>query len=199
MRRIEQHINEEPEFSDLAQLIENDLAFSYEILRLVNSAYFGRIIEIKSIRSALIVLGLNEIRKWLYLAFISDLSEDTPEELIHSCMLRGKFLEYLALQLGRKELAAELLTLGMFSRIDLLLGRPITEILDEMHFSDNIRLILSGQMNSGFLADCYNLVLNYEAGEWDKVEINAESLGISSSNLNQAYLSSLKWMKNIQM
>ena len=54
-------------------------------------------------------------------------------------------------------------------------------------------------MNSGFLADRYNLVINYEAGEWDKVEINAESLGISSSNLNQAYLSSLKWMKNIQM
>lgn len=190
--------SENPEFDDVATLIESDLAFSYEILRLVNSAYYGQINQVKSIRFALLLLGFNEIRKWLYLAFISDLQQDAPDEIISVSMLRGKFMENLADRALRPEYKSELLTIGMFSTIDLMLDKPMDEVLTEMHFSDSIRRVLSGEDTIGFTAQCYRTVLSYEQGKWDEAQSAAARIGVSPSALNMAYLDALKWMSTIR-
>lgn len=190
--------SESPEFNDISKLIENDLAFSFDILKLVNSAYYGRISEIKSIRFALVLLGLNELKKWLYLAFISDLSRDQPEEIINICMLRGKFLEKLAILAKKPDLTSELLTLGMFSMIDLLLKRPVAEALDEMHFSESIKNVLSGKDTTGFIAKCYFAVLKYERGDFDEAADAVSVFGITAFELNTAYIDSIKWIQQIK-
>jgi EAL and modified HD-GYP domain-containing signal transduction protein len=199
LRLITMLNSENPEFDDISKLIESDLAFSYEILRLVNSAYYGRITALKSIRFALVLLGLEEIKKWLYLAFISDLKEDKPEEIINISMLRAKFLENLALRVNRRNYSSELLTIGMFSTIDLLLDKPMSEALEEMHFSDSIKDVLSGRDTSGFMAQCYHTVLKYEKGEWEEAEKAAAKLCITASVLNDAYIDSLKWIRTLKM
>lgn len=190
--------SENAEFEDIAKLIEGDLSFSYEILKLVNSAYYGRINQLKSIRFALVMLGMNEIKKWLYLAFISDLRNDQPEEIINISMLRGKFLENLAVYANKKQIASEMLTVGMFSTIDLLLNKPMQEALEEMHFSDSIRNVLSGKDTTGFTAQCFNIALKYEQGEWDDAASAAAPLNITVLDLNAAYVDSIKWIQSLK-
>jgi EAL and modified HD-GYP domain-containing signal transduction protein len=187
----------EPEFGKLASLIENDLAFSYEILRLVNSAYFGRMKKITSVRSAIVTLGLDEIKKWLYLAYIRDTRQDKPEEIINICMLRGKFLEKIAEKAQRIELCSELQTLGMFSMIDVLLNKPMKEIMQEINFSDEIKLVLQKQDKSSFLALSYETVLKYEKGQWKDIPHCAERLNIPLTDINDAYIESIIWLKDI--
>lgn len=186
-----------PEFEDISKLIEGDLAFSYEILKLVNSAYYGQRNELKSIRFAIVLLGINEIRKWLYLAFISDLRRNQPEEIINISMIRAKFLESLALRANRSDLAPELLTIGMFSMIDLLLNEPMSNALEEMHFLGEINDVLSGKDTTGFMACCYNIVLRYEKGDWDSAARNATNLNLTVSDLNDAYIDSIRWVQKI--
>ncbi|MDR1533521.1 MAG: HDOD domain-containing protein [Planctomycetota bacterium] len=48
--------------ADIGKLIEQDPALSGKVLRLVNSAYYGFPRQIKSIQSAVVILGFNKIR-----------------------------------------------------------------------------------------------------------------------------------------
>jgi c-di-GMP-related signal transduction protein len=198
LRLIKMLNSENPEFEDISKLIEGDLAFSYEILKLVNSAYYGRINKLQSVRFALVLLGLDEIKKWLYLAFISDLRQEQPEEIINISMLRGKFLENMAYRANKPQMASELLTVGMFSTIDLLLNKPMPEALEELRFSDNIKNVLSGKDTTGFMARCYHIILKYEQGQWDDAANTAAALNITVFDMNQAYIDSLKWMQTLK-
>ena len=60
---------------EVADTIKHDLALSYKLLRFLNSARFAFHSQIKSIRHALLLLGQNEIRKWIGLISVAALGE----------------------------------------------------------------------------------------------------------------------------
>ena len=52
----------EVEFSDIAAAIQHDPALSSQILKTVNSAFYGQVREIGTISRALQILGLNSVK-----------------------------------------------------------------------------------------------------------------------------------------
>lgn len=188
IRMIQMLDRPDAQFDELAALVESDPSFAYEVLRLVNSAYYGRISEIKSIRFALVYMGMQEVRKWLSLAFISDLRGDLPEEITTLCMIRGRFLENLAVAAGRREKAPELVTIGIFSMLDVLLGKSMAQALAELNLSMEIRSVLEGRAIGGFDVTCWKIVLEYERGRWDMAEALSAKIGISARQLRHCYL-----------
>ena len=198
MKLIKLLDSEEHEFNNIVEIIENDVAFSYEILKLVNSSYYSRKFKIKSIRQAIVSLGTIEIKKWIYLAFIRQLNQDKPEEIINTSILRGKFMENIAIKAGKEDLGSELLTLGMFSMIDVLMNKDIEEIFKEINFSDNLRSIITKQQTDGFQAKCFDLALKYEKGKWQDIEPMLAEIGLSISELNEAYFNSIAWLQGIK-
>src|SRR5690606_35108983 len=56
--------NAETDFSELEALITQDVALSYTLLRLINSAYYARPTRVESIRQALILLGTKMVTTW---------------------------------------------------------------------------------------------------------------------------------------
>lgn len=186
------------DFTKLAEIIEHDLSFSYEILRLVNSVHFGRKNKITSIKYALIALGLDELKKWIYLAIIRDIRQDKPNELVNICMLRSKFMENIAIKSGKENLSSEMMTVGMFSMIDILTNRNMKDILDEMNFSDNIKSILLNETTEGFIAESLKVVLNYEKGNWDNIE-DISNINLSTAQLNNSYIEAITWLNKINI
>lgn len=177
----------------IVRLIESDLSFSYQILRLVNSAYYGSRKYITSIRQAVIYLGTDEIKKWLYLAAISDTKESgLPQEVCIASLLRSKFLEDLALFSGHRAEAPVLLTIGMFSFLDLLMDMPIAEALRKMNFSDDIQRTLAGR-DHGFLGTCLQIEQLYEHCCWEIAVKVGKSVGITPEMMRRAYLDAIKW------
>lgn len=57
--------HEDVSFAELATVIERDTVLSGNVLRLVNSALYGRRGTISSIRAAISLLGLNKLRKYV--------------------------------------------------------------------------------------------------------------------------------------
>ncbi len=57
--------NEDVSFSDLASVIERDTVLSGNVLRLVNSALYGRRGTVSSVRGAISILGLTKLRKYV--------------------------------------------------------------------------------------------------------------------------------------
>jgi len=54
--------SESSTMGDLTDVIKLDPPFSTDILRLANSAFFGRLMEVSTLKQAVSVLGFNEIR-----------------------------------------------------------------------------------------------------------------------------------------
>jgi EAL and modified HD-GYP domain-containing signal transduction protein len=77
LRLIQEAHRPELDFNRLSTLISQDVSFSYKLMRYANSARFGRQTKIHSIRRALVVLGEYGIRKWIAIAALHTIADDS--------------------------------------------------------------------------------------------------------------------------
>ena len=94
--------------------------------------------------------------------------------------------------IGRR---SELFLLGLFSLLDVIMSRPIKEILQEILVEDDIRAALVGE--PGKLHSILELIGAIEQGDWDQVSTLTETLEIPMQPLSQAYMDAVKWAHEI--
>ncbi|MEZ0372385.1 MAG: EAL and HDOD domain-containing protein [Candidatus Sericytochromatia bacterium] len=173
------------EFSQIEEVIRQDVSLSYKLLRLLNSAFYSTRSEIKSIRQALTLLGLSEIRSWVSLLLLSE-AENKPPELIKTAIIRGKMCELLASELKMARNEAHFIV-GLFSVLDALMDIPLEEILAQVPLSkDVIDALLRREGELGKLIDW---VLAYEAGEWDRLS----DYPLGADSILGCYLDAVSW------
>ena len=185
----------EVDFNKLETLFKHDISLSFKLLKFINSAFFSFSSQINSLRQALTLLGINEIKKWVSLIILKDLGSDKPEEVIITSIVRARVCEMIAEQTLLKNLSSELFLMGMFSTIDTFMNRPMDEILEELPLSDNIKDALLSRV--GPFSNIFNLVLVYEKSEWNKVSEYAEELNIDQSKIPDLYIKSLEWTNQL--
>ena len=181
-----------PSFKSIKTIIEHNPSFAYKLLKYVNSAFFGRSHKVSSIMHALELLGEDEIRKWASLAILMELGKDQPQELLRLCLLRARFSENLAAQAGHKEQKSEFFFMGLFSCMDVLVGRPMQEILEDLPIHTSIKEALLGEAN--FFKMVLDLVIAYEKANWMDFPLLASRLGIEEGDVAQAYSNSIEWV-----
>jgi HDOD domain len=111
----------ELEYRRIEDLIRSDVALTYKLLRYVNSALLGRRERIQSIEQALMIVGSDEIRRWVA-ATLPMLATDKPGELATLSIVRARFCERLIRLAGIGQ-QNEAFLMGMFSLLDALI-RP---------------------------------------------------------------------------
>ncbi len=182
-----------PEFNlqEVNDIITSDVALSYKLLMLVNSAAFARQKEISSIRQALVILGEKEVRRWLTLLLMSNLCEDKPQELMVTAVVRARFGELLAKATGRYDLMAKVFLAGVLSLLNTMMGRPLKELLAELPLDPAIPQVLL--QKEGVLAPYVYLVLAYEKGNEQVIEKCAGHLKLDYAEIRDCYLEAIKW------
>jgi c-di-GMP phosphodiesterase len=131
--------NTELQFDQLEPLIARDLPLSVRLLRYINSAFFGLPREVTSIRQALVLLGIDNVRRWATLTVMGSLSGKTSE-LTSTALIRARFCELAGAAAGLD--AAEMFTVGLFSLIDAMMDATLEDVLDELPFPDEMRVAL---------------------------------------------------------
>ena len=120
----------------------------------------------ESIRQALVLLGIDTVRRWAALWVLAGLSAEAHPELVTMSTVRARCCELLAQTTRGPDYAAEGFLLGMCSLLDAILQRPMEVILAELPLPDEIMAALSGAENrSRHLLDC---TVAYERGEFDR-------------------------------
>jgi len=152
--------------NDIQDVVKQDVSLSYRLLKYINSAAFGMRREIESIEQALVLLGLNNARRWLALLSLSALGDEKPLELIRTALYRGHLLESIAKHLQEDETGDDFL-LGMFSVLDALLDQPMEKAIEGMALPHEVREALLKDDAPMF----YKLKILYalERGDWDDV------------------------------
>lgn len=181
--------------SKLQKLIEQDVGISYKLLRYLNSPFFRRLNEISSIHQAIVMLGEKGIRGFLSVIILSELSQDKPDELLKSSVIRARMCERIGIEKGNGLDSAELFTLGLFSHIDAILGNSMENIMKKLPLTRDIKNTLLGKKN--ILSDYLDLAVSYQHASWEKVSRLAETLKISHEKLPGIYLDAIGWADSI--
>lgn len=195
MRVLDELNQQEPNYQRIAEIIERDLGLSYKLLRVANSIFFGSRHKIYSIKQALVRLGIDEIKKWVYLMMLKDVQIIENKELIRSSLIRGKFMELLALELELKHKHLEFFMTGMFSSIDVLLNRRMPEIVNEIPLTDDVGEALLGHRNK--LRKILDIVIECEKSNWNHIEVQELVSLITRERFTGAYIGALKWVMEI--
>ena len=103
-------------------MLKREPALSYKLLRFVNSAWFGLRDPVESLERALSTIGEDAARKWLAVLTMANLAADHPSELAVSTLVRARFFELLAAEAGFGYLRDDCFLVGLFSRLDAMLG-----------------------------------------------------------------------------
>ncbi len=180
------------DFKALRKTIEHDPSLAYKLLKYINSAYFGLRHNVSSIKQALDMLGEREIKRWASLAVLTELGRDQPAEVLRISLLRARFCESVASLADMASLASELFLMGMFSCMDVLLGRPLEEVLEEIPLSSRIKDALGG--GTSVLRPVFDLALSYEQADWDSVSDLASGLKLDVSRLPVIYAETVGWV-----
>jgi c-di-GMP-related signal transduction protein len=187
----------ELDFDRLETLILEDVALSYQLLRYVNSPLFTLTSTIRSIRQALLFFGETELRKWISLATLARTADDKPSELIRYSLVRARFCESVA-RMAKNSLEETAFITGLFSLLDALMDRPLSETLAEIHLPPEISSVLSGQApQRDPLAGIYRLAQAYETADWPGVEEAALELGVPVASLGEEYCAAAGWAQQV--
>lgn len=129
----------EPDFQKLTEVVEMNVELSYKLMKLVNSAFFAAREEIHSIKHGLVRLGLDEIRKWVYLMIAKDIANTDNQEVLITTLVRAKVMELIAYKLNMQNCHLEFFLVGLFSNMDILLGKRMDEVLEELSLSQQVK------------------------------------------------------------
>ena len=165
---------------EVEQLISQDLSMSYRILRCINSSYYGLPQAIDSIRQALVLLGMDNLRQLCSLAALQQL-ENRPPSLFVTAMARAHMCEQLARLAGQTSTAPYFIT-GLFSMLDVLMGMPMAKIVDELPLAPLVEnALVAGDGDAGAALACARA---YESATW----IHARYRDIAPHLIRAAYL-----------
>jgi c-di-GMP-related signal transduction protein len=196
--RLMQELNApETDIRRLEGIVKQEVSLSVRFLRRVNSAAFGFRQTTDSVGHALVLLGEREIKMCATVWSLANLASNVPSELVVSSTLRGRLCETLGENRGIGRRSGELFLVGSFSMLDVILERPMEDIVGEVGVSTAVRDALLGRPNE--LRKVLDAVVAYERGDWQRSAALAAEVGIAPDELAQRYLKALEWTREIFM
>jgi len=175
----------EPDILDLEKIIRRDVSLSYQLLRYINSAYFRRSFEIRSLRQAVMMLGLRELKRWVSVLSLHQ-APGKSDEMIKQLLVRGRMAELLADRIAPDYRESCFMT-GLFSGLDVLLDAPMSQVVEELPLAPDIRRALL--QHEGIVGQIVQAVLAYELADSEKIKASP----LPPGEFRDHYLNALQW------
>ena len=189
----------DPDYEEIAAVISTDVVLTIRLLRLINLMYGNTGNKISTIHQALVMLGFEKLKEWIYLVGLQRLQKDTPDELIRLALFRAKFCESVSKVVpGAYIHRKEMYLMGLMS---IVAGtsdeKSINNIMKELPVTDDIKNGLIGA--DGLYGDVFRLVVDYEHADWNKVEEFVKKYGVDSQQLANEYVKCIRFMQQFYL
>jgi EAL and modified HD-GYP domain-containing signal transduction protein len=136
-------------------------------------------------------MGQSEMKKFISLLTLANLGDDKPIELIHLSLVRAKFYELIGQAKLRADNPHTAFLVELFSLLDALLDQTMPVIVEKLPVNENIKSALCGDESE--LRQFLALIMAFEAGNWNEIDIIAKRLSIDLEKTQALYNESLKW------
>lgn len=181
----------------IAEEIERDVSLSFKVLKIINSPTSRKRSKIRSIKQAVVMLGLEELNHWLYVLMLRESTVNSNGDgmaLIEASLFRAKFCELLAKNHSLRN-SSEYFLVGMFSLIDTLLHQKMTLLLQELPLTDEVIETLTGKSTD--MTPYLELAVACDEVRWNAMIAGAGAMGIDHITLNKYYLEARRWAMDI--
>lgn len=186
--------------AEIEHRIKCDVALGLNLLRLVNTPALSAH-RIDSLRQALLVLGRNQLQRWLQVMLYAEAgaSGESMMPLLILATTRGRLLELLAQKLrpGNRGIADTAFTVGIMSLMDTLFSMPMDEILQQIAVVDEVADALLER--KGYFGELLKVA---EYAEWgqDTGPRLREAIGALRLSYNDLYalqLAAFEWSDQV--
>ncbi|MBY6036817.1 HDOD domain-containing protein [Fictibacillus nanhaiensis] len=170
----------DPDVNEISDLIQHDLSLSYKLLKVMNSGTYIFKSKVTSIKQAVVLLGLYEIKKLIMILMMSSMKKkENQTELVKMSLTRAAFFESTARVFGLHK--NQMYMFGMFSLIDTILNKNMKDIIDDLPITKELAKALVGKNEK------YNralaIVQSIERGDWDGVQTLCRDFSITDAEL----------------
>ena len=171
-------MNPEQSAGAIAAIVARDASLIYGLLRLANSALYGRRGKFQSPAHAISMLGMDRVFRWASLLVLSGY-DNCPIGYLAFALQRARSCEIVAQAYGCQAQSAYMT--GLLSTLDSILNAPLDDIIRPLPLDEQFkRAILQ---RDGQLGSVLDAVIGYEAGQFD----TATHHGISVHRVQAAF------------
>lgn len=190
------------EMTTIADVLKRNASLSMNLLRLVNCASLSPAAKIARIEDAVIYLGTENLRRWLFmLLYAGDGDDGLRNPLLQTATHRGRLMELLTDELvegGASSTQSESAFLvGMLSLVDVLIGRPVEEVVPELNLCDDVQVaLLKGEGTLGRLLALAQLI---EVADFDTIQRSLDELGLDIPTLQNCDNRAYAWVHGLSL
>lgn len=187
--------------AEIEKAIKLDVALGLNLLRLANTPAFGIRHRIDSLSQALLVLGREQLRRWLQIMLYAEpcKKDHAMPPLLALATTRGKMLELLSQKIhpNNRNKADTAFTVGIMSLMDSLFGMTMQAILEQITVVDEVGQALLAR--KGFYGDLLKLAEYLERIEEAQPLIAPllKKLNLSHDDLYELEIASFEWSDQV--
>jgi EAL and modified HD-GYP domain-containing signal transduction protein len=181
----------ELDFKNITAIFEDDINLSFKLLRYVQSPIFKRDAAIQTIKQAIIVLGIVELKRFISLLFTAQFSIGKPKALTIMALSRGRFCELMVNATLPINSQPSAFLIGLLSLIDAMVDGDIQELMDKLPLHQDMKdaIINRKGESANFLKLCELL----EKGNWENVELFCQQINVDPEQSCGLFEDALIW------
>ncbi|MCG3746495.1 HDOD domain-containing protein [Vibrio cincinnatiensis] len=184
------------DFERVEQIIAQDIALSYKLLRFVNRLSPRLSVPISSFRQALVYLGQDQLKIFVSLTVASYISVKKPQELYNLSLQRAQFCQLMAKRRPFDEHKEQAFLIGLFLVLDALLDMPLDNLLEQLPVTQAIKQALNKR--EGPFGELLSLEECFEKADWQGVEKHCQVLGLAVSEVTQELNAAQVWSQEVR-
>ena len=188
-------LDKEFDINKVEQIIKSDVAISFKIMKMLNSASFGFIQKISSIKQAIMLIGREALSKWLTIIAMSEMQSSNEEEITKSIIIRARFCELIAEKINSPK-STQCFLAGLFSNLDVYMQKNMDEIISDLPVEEELKEALVGKKNE--INKILKLVISYERADNEAISKLCNSIGMDENILVDLYIESINWQNNLE-
>lgn len=185
------------ELHEIENEFRKDPVLSYRLLRFVNSAANGFLKEIKSYRQAITILGFQQLHQWMVVLLVTADASVSRPELIKSALVRGRFLELVGKAHFSREQSDDMFMVGVFSRLDEILGMPMEQAIAPLNMTEAVRAALISR--EGFHGHVLRLAEGLEAADELVVDTWIATNVVDLQVVYDSYTAAIDWVEKLPL
>lgn len=184
----------EPNISYISAIISTDPVLTIKLLKVINQICADKNNTVSTVQQALVMLGIDRLKEWIYLVGLQRLNRNAPAEILRLALFRARFCERISLNsgggVGSRSMEAYLM--GLISIVTGSTDAALSKALDDLPVSEEIKQSIQG---GGIFSDIYHLSCCYEKGDWEGVMLYSSSCRIDPEVLSFEYLNTQQFVQ----
>ena len=186
------------EIAEIEHIFKRDATLSYKLLLYMNAPVNRLSQEIHSIAHAIIILGYEQLYRWLTLLLFTSGSVDPRNKaLLKNALVRARMTELLGQNTFSGKERDELFIMGIFSLLDVLLNVPMVQAVERLHLPSSITEALI--RHTGAYAPYLDLAVACEDADEESISRIAADCGLEATVVNQSHIQALIWAEEIDL